>query len=250
MTQEMTEAQQKALTTVEAKLAQRANAIQKNMAVEGNMISLQKNGSFMLPGEETADELDMVVIDYRYRNQYYGGKAYRKGEYNPAVCVAIGDAQAGMTPLASSPQPQSIACDGCEMNEFGSASNGAGKACQNQLVLAVMFANPDRGDTVYLIKASPTAARPIASYLREITDEQGHPIKVITRFTGEDNGNYVKLKASMQTLNGDYLEHAQKLEHAERMLEANTGIDAAAVPEGGEQATAAQARGGKARSRD
>lgn len=242
---DMTVRQSTDMASIDAKLAARAAAMRENITVAGNNIAIQKNGSFKMPGGEERTELEAIILDYRYRNQFFP-KTYRKGEFTPAACFAVGDVQDGMTPSAEAPEPQSTACQGCPRNEFGSALNGGkGKACQNQFLVAVMLPDLGESEEVYTLKASPTAAKALAGYVSKMVDTYGHPIKAVTRFTIDASSDYAKLQVAYGGPNAAYAAHADFLSVAERALEA--------VPKSGEAApkdtTVAAGTGRQARER-
>lgn len=99
--------------------------------------TLQFDGA-PLPGNQAA----VVIVDAILENVYY------EGNYNPDVpqaptCFAFGRDDSEMEPHASvdtTPEfeRQSEACQGCPMNEFGTAIVGRGKACRNTRRLALI----------------------------------------------------------------------------------------------------------------
>jgi hypothetical protein len=206
------------LANIDAALQARALAMKQSIQVGGQNINIQKNGTFRLPNGEERDVLDMVIVDYKYRNQFYS-RPYRKGEFSPADCFAIGDDPTAMNPHVEAPVPVHPTCLGCPKNEFGSALNGgAGKACQNQLLLAIMFADLAESEEVYVLKASPTMVKAIAGHVVKLAEHYGHPIKAITRFGVDSSGDYPKLTAAFAGPNPDYTSHARFLGDADRAL--------------------------------
>lgn len=215
----MTEEKNQALVAAEAELNRRALAMKENIQVSTNVIGVQKNGKFKMPGGEERDELLAVIVDYRYRNQHFP-EDYQPGVFTPPNCFAIGTQQESMVPSIESPEAQNEQCTGCPKNEFGSAKNGTGKgkACQNQFLVAIMMPDLGESEEVFVLKASPTAARAVASYVTNMAEQQGHPMKAVTKFTIEV-GNWAKVKANFHAINNNWPEHFEYVSLAERVLE-------------------------------
>jgi hypothetical protein len=236
----------KALTNLEVELAKRAKAMTENIAVGGNSIIIQKNGTMKFPGGDERSTADMVILAYRYRNQYFP-KPYRKGEFSPAECYAFGMSQSGMHPAESVEAPVHPDCDTCPMNQFGTALNGGkGKACQNQFLVAVMMADLTDSEEVFSIKASPTVVKALSSYVLNMVDMYQHPIKVVTRFSVDASGDYSRLKAEFVGANPLFAEHAEHFAAADKLLDAmpKPKTDASVS----QQATAAEAPKRQARA--
>ncbi len=111
-----------------------------------------KFGNEELPGNQAA----VIILDSVRENTYY---AERFSEDNPQapICYAYGDgpdADETMAPHTSMQtdlsyfKPQSDTCKSCKWNEWGSADQGRGKACQNRRRLALVpagYYEPKRG---------------------------------------------------------------------------------------------------------
>ncbi len=206
------------LAALDAKLAARAKVMQESITIAGNNIMLLKSGEFKMPGGETREELEMVILDYRYRNQFYP-RAWKAGEFSPAECFAVGDEQAQLEPSPEAPKPQNADCATCPKAQFDSHPNGrGGKACQEQFLMAVMFADLGESEEVFLLKASPTAAAAASGYVTKMVEQSGHPIKVVTKFTVNTANDYPKLAVAFSAPNALYAQHAEHLSNAERLL--------------------------------
>lgn len=89
-----------------------------------------------LPGNEMA----VIILDSILENVYY------EGEYDPdnpqgPTCFAFGRDEKDIAPheiVVAAGNDQAPACNGCPMNEFGSADKGKGKACKNTRRLAMI----------------------------------------------------------------------------------------------------------------
>lgn len=220
-----------AMANIEAELAKKAEAMKENITFSGNTITLTQTGKLKLPSGDEFDELDLVVVDYRYRNQFFP-KPYKRGEFQPATCFAVGiQNNDNLIPSDDAPEKQAESCAACPKNVFGSHPNGSGKACQNQFIMAVMMADLGESEEMFMLKASPTAVKQIGGHILKMVDSYGHPIKTITRISVEEKGGYPKIKAAFAGPNGDYVAHAEHLQEAKRLLEASpvpaqTGVTA------------------------
>lgn len=151
-----------ALTTYDERWAQDAQkAAAAEPLVAGTWLSAKGGqltiGDEVLPGAQAA----VIVLDSYAENTYYGSK-YVPENPLPPICFALGRDGAPLAPdIASMSKamdyfmPQHIlnggqigGCEGCPMNEWGSAAQGRGKACQNRRRLVVIPAGyyaPRRG---------------------------------------------------------------------------------------------------------
>lgn len=133
-----------ALVNYDAKRAAAAQAFveQTHAAPSGDMLSI-KGGTFSLGDDVLGDQLVVCVLNSIYENSYFAGE-YREGVPQAPTCYAYGRPGEEMAPhpsMAEHPDhmaPQHHTCDGCPMNEFGSAPRGEGKACKNRVRLALI----------------------------------------------------------------------------------------------------------------
>lgn len=103
-------------------------------------------GEEVLPGAQAA----LIVLDSIAENTFYRGRFDAENPL-PPICYALGRDGETMFPHLEGmkqdmtyfmPQHfvngQPAGCDGCPMNEWGSAEEGRGKACQNRRRLVVI----------------------------------------------------------------------------------------------------------------
>lgn len=89
------------------------------------------------------NEMAVIVLDAVLENVYYEGKYDPDSPQSP-MCFAFGRDEKTMAPhkivVEASKQQcgASGLCSGCEMNEFGTAEVGRGKACRNTRRLAMI----------------------------------------------------------------------------------------------------------------
>lgn len=138
-----------ALTTYSEKWEQKADrAVEFEPLLTGQWLSV-KGGQLMigdvaLPGNQAC----MIVLDSVFENTYYG-KRYDQDNPMPPICYAMARPGQELFPhieMQKDPyfEPQHwdgqyvAGCQGCPMNEWGSADQGKGKACQNRRRLTVI----------------------------------------------------------------------------------------------------------------
>lgn len=123
------------------------------LSAKGGQLTI---GQEVLPGAQAA----LIVLDGYAENTYYGER-YDPENPLPPTCFAMARDGAEMSPDIESmkkdmsyfmPQHvvggQILGCDGCPMNQWGSAAQGRGKACQNRRRIAVIpagYYTPRRG---------------------------------------------------------------------------------------------------------
>lgn len=86
------------------------------------------------------NEMAAIVLDHVLLNRY-DAEDYDPDVMNPPTCFAIGRAEEEMVPhpsVVARGQQQHEKCEGCPMNEWGSAKKGRGKACGNRRRLVVI----------------------------------------------------------------------------------------------------------------
>lgn len=131
-------------------------------------IRITQNKKFVFPDETTSDgPLDLVIVDYVYRNEYYP-QPFRPNEIVPPTCFAVNEAQKALTPSPNSPAVQHPTCDGCKWDVFGSHPSGRGKACKNTIYMAVLPPDATEETPLWVIKTSPTAIQSFNAYVTKV----------------------------------------------------------------------------------
>ncbi len=149
-----------ALVSYEDRWAEQAQKAAEAEPAQGGTWLTAKGGQLMigdmaLPGNQAA----VIVLDSIRENTFYGAR-YDPENPLPPICYAMGRDEEAMFPHLDMQKdlnyfkPQHwregavYGCDGCPMNEWGSADQGNGKACQNRrrltLIPAGLF-NPKPG---------------------------------------------------------------------------------------------------------
>jgi len=130
------------------------NAVTKEANVGGGQFISFKGGQLSYQGNTIkGNELAVIALDSIYENAYYGDR-FDPDNPQPPVCYALGREEDELAPHPDSAHPQSDKCDGCPMNEFGTADNGKGKACKNTRRIAVIPGDPLDADTIQTAEAA------------------------------------------------------------------------------------------------
>lgn len=129
------------------------------LSVKGGQLAI---GEQVLPGAQAA----VIVIDSIRENTFYGAR-YEAENPLPPVCYALARDTDELFPHLDmqkdlnyfKPQHwkggQVVGCEGCPNNEWGSADQGRGKACQNRRRLSVLpagFYQPKRGSRDFTLE--------------------------------------------------------------------------------------------------
>ncbi len=158
-------------------LAKEAAEIAKRIATPtGDRIRFNANKSFITP-----DGLEGVVIDFVTANLFYDGP-YDRDNPAPPACFAIGPEPSLLVPSPNSPAKQSDTCSGCPNNQFGSASNGKGKACKNTRLIAFIPLTEDA--PIWIMSVPPTSIKAFDQYAHTLaTKHKTVPLGVVTQIT-------------------------------------------------------------------
>ena len=148
-------------------------------------------------GTETvldSTSLDIVVVGANPRlSKTWYAKAWTP-ESEPASpdCFSMD----GVSPDASSAEPQNDLCASCPQNAWGSKVTPQGKqikACSDQKRLAVVSADDPTGP-VYLLSVTPAALQGLSKYQKELS-LRGIPAEIVrTRVSFDTDASFPKLK--------------------------------------------------------
>lgn len=203
--------------------AQAAAMTERVSAPSGNAIRVTQDKQFQLPdGTKTPGPLELVIIDFVSKNAFYEG-SYDPKNIAPPACFSIGSVPIKMVPSANAPEPQSDTCATCPMNQFGSA--GAGKACKNSRVLAVLPPDADANTPIWTLTTSPTAIKNFDGYVSGVARTfQMPPISVITTVSFDENETYAKLVFSNPVPNPNLEAHFDRQAEAKDILAAEPDV--------------------------
>ena len=185
----------------------------------GKSIRIGQDKSFTLPdGTKTRESLQLVVVDFVSRNEYYEG-AYNKDDITPPNCFAIHPEPKQLVPSDNSPDKQCDDCASCPMNQFGSAPTGAGKACKNTRVLAVMPPDADDDTEIWTLKVSPTAIKAFDGFVAGVNRAfQLPPVGVVVTVGFSDAKDFPSLEFTDPQLNENVAVHFGRQDEAREML--------------------------------
>jgi len=166
-------------------LADASDASARTATVGGNTIGI-RNSKFTYKNELIGKTLEVVVVDYVHTNAWYD-TAFDPDNPAPPACVAISVDGDEMAPVKTSPKLQSEYCDGCELNAWGSADVGRGKACGEQYKLAVVAVGPGEDYStadMAVLTLPPTSRQNWTKYVKDVSDKlQRPPYGVLTEFS-------------------------------------------------------------------
>ena len=176
----------------EALKAQAASMSERTAPPSGNSIRVTQDKQFILPdGTKTPGPLELVIVDFTSKNAFYEG-AFDPKNIAPPACFSLGTDIKKMVPSKNAPVPQSADCGSCPMNQFGSA--GAGKACKNSRMLAVLPPDADENTPMWTLSTSPTANKGFDGFVTSVARVfQMPPIGVVATVGFDESETYAKL---------------------------------------------------------
>lgn len=172
----------------EEQLAREASDITKRIAApSGDRIRFNANRAFITPDGIEGETLEVVIVDFMSSNLFYEG-AFDRDNPQPPACFAIGPEPTLLVPSPNSPVKQADTCSACPNNQFGSASNGKGKACKNTRLLALMPASAidsEEGEApIWIMSVPPTSLKAFDSFVHSLAvKHKTVPIGVVTEIT-------------------------------------------------------------------
>lgn len=177
-------------------LAKEASEIAKRIsAPSGDRIRFNANKSFITPDGLEGEVLEGVVIDFVTANLFYDGP-YDRDNPSPPGCFAIGPEPSLLVASPNSPNRQSDTCAGCPNNQFGSASNGKGKACKNTRLIAFMPLTDD--PPIWIMSVPPTSIKAFDQYAHTLaTKHKTVPLGVVTQITLDPSSMFASPRFSV-----------------------------------------------------
>ncbi|MCL1964917.1 MAG: hypothetical protein FWF69_07635 [Firmicutes bacterium] len=129
---------------------------------------------FEVPGEEddtdTVKEFSAVILHHHTLNAYY--KTKYTGGNNPPDCGSFDGVTGEGDPGGS--------CKSCPLNQFGTADEGAGKACKNRRRIYVLR----EGEVFPLLLSLPTGSlKEFTKYIKKLLGKGKKSNMVVTRFS-------------------------------------------------------------------
>ncbi|MCL2817452.1 MAG: hypothetical protein FWD39_03575 [Clostridiales bacterium] len=129
---------------------------------------------FEVPGEEddtdTVKEFSAVILHHHTLNAYY--KTKYTGGNNPPDCGSFDGVTGEGDPGGN--------CKSCPLNQFGTADEGAGKACKNRRRIYVLR----EGEVFPLLLSLPTGSlKEFTKYIKKLLGKGKKSNMVVTRFS-------------------------------------------------------------------
>jgi len=184
----------------------------------------QKGGEFFeIPGLGQADSpMEVVIVDYISVNALYKGK-YDPNNIVPPDCWAINKELNAMAPSPNVSKPEAKSCSICPNNEFG--SDGAGKACKNTKLLAVVAPDSGDEDDLRYIRVSPTGLKSFNSFVSGVAARMKKPpVSVVVEMSIVPSGAGYTLSFGKYKPNPLYREHYSRREEALGVLTAEPSL--------------------------
>jgi hypothetical protein len=183
---------QTALVSLQERMkAELTNMRNTVMAPSGRNIST-KGKVFTFPDQKTSQgPITAVILDHRNFNTYYTA-AYNPQNPIPPKCFSISK-DLEMKPHADCGDPQNETCAACTWNKWGSAATGKGKACRNQVKLAIAAPDMTANDEPLIIKISPTGLKSWAALVNGLETIGLIPMQVLTEISFDPNAAYPTL---------------------------------------------------------
>lgn len=215
------------LALIDKQLASESQSIKEMVAAGGGgpRLTINNNGNWQTPdGAEIGPSIRVVVLDFITRHTWYP-HPYQKGNPLPPGCFAVGKNLGAMAPDDSSPERQHETCNGCPMNEWGSAAVGNGKACTQRREAAVILeeqANDIENAEIFVISFSPTQIKHFDGFVRQCERLLGGPpIKAVISIDAVPvpNARYFSVGFTDIAPNELYADHFQLRDEALGLLD-------------------------------
>lgn len=139
---------------------------------------------FKLGLMDLGNPTDLIVLGAIRQNVLFEGD-FRPGEPSLPTCAALDLEQDESTMKAPVAFAKAPTCAECSYNAWGSGK-GRGRACKNQVKLAVFPYDPkidySKGGRGAIVNLPPTSLKPWSEYVRHVTDDIVRPLfTVVTR---------------------------------------------------------------------
>ena len=177
----------------------------------GNTIGI-RNSKFTFKQEVIGRSMVAIALDFVHAQTYYDTK-FDPDNPAPPACHALSATGDDMQPFAKSPQKQNEFCDCCELNAWGSADVGRGKACAQQIKIALVAAGP--GETLAscemaIMTLPPTSLKNWNAYVKQLAKAHNlPPFAFYTRFSFEENEEWPVLTFEAESMVADVEELTQ-----------------------------------------
>lgn len=234
-----------ALVDIDSLLAKKASDLAKKISKpSGDLIKVTQAKKFRFPdGSESSNPFEAIILDFVSVYQYFPNPFVRD-EFAAPTCFAIGEEPSELRPSENSTDRQAESCAVCPQNQWGSARQGKGKACQNRRLLALVPKGQAADHPIWLLSVSPTGIKAFDNYVSAVAANfNAPPIKVVTTIGFDPKMDYPSLRFGNWSPNEELEACVGRMEEARKRL--LTEPDYSAL----EQARAAQAQQARPASR-
>lgn len=181
-------------------------------------IRVTQDKKFVLPDGTELTELQAIVVDFVYRNEYYPQQFNKKQPTGPS-CFAISAHAASLTPPSQLATKQADSCGTCQWNQYGSATTGSGKACKNTVFLALLPPDATPDSPLWVLKTSATAIRYFNQYVAKVATQAQVPVgAVVTKIFFDPGSTYASLRFAPLGPNEIFAETVVRAEEARKRL--------------------------------
>ena len=192
------------IATLEQEMAAAAEAMAAGLQVSSDKISTQ-NKAYKLPdGTILGPVMEAVVLGFTHSHSYYDNEQYDPQNIQEPSCYSDTIGNADKVPAASIEKPFSPNCDSCPNNQFGSASNGKGKRCKEEMRVALV---PKGTEGVVTLNIPPTGIKAFSKTINSIIKANGLPVKAMCRFEFNPSVQFSQPIITDATDNPDYAKH-------------------------------------------
>ena len=167
------------MADLEKKMAVHASSQKARINQPAGQNISTRNSRFAYKQEVIGKTLRAVVVDFIHCNAWYDS-AFDPDNPTPPACFAFSPDGEEMEPFAQSPLKQADFCNGCELNAWGSAEVGRGKACKNQYRLALIAPEEMTPDVITeaeiaVLTLAPTSLKNWDHMVRGLEDQLNRP---------------------------------------------------------------------------
>lgn len=170
-----------------AAMAQMAAGIEDSVNLGGNYISLKGGQLSYNGGIIPGNKMNVIVLDHILENLYYVDR-YDPDNPQPPAAYALGRDEEELRWHEDSIEPYAgELCKDSDINQWGSADQGRGKACKNVRRLALI--TEDSLDKVAeadvaMLRIPVTSVKAWAGYVRSLADQlKRPPLGVVTEIS-------------------------------------------------------------------
>jgi hypothetical protein len=184
------------LTEFDAELAAEAQKAKDTVEGIGGGLFASIRGGKLTIGDRVvpSGKIAVVIVAHTACKTYYPNGFDPKKAESP-TCYAFGDKLKGMIPHAQSAKTEHHECDTCPQNAFGTARQGNGKACKDQMRIAFVEGGSIEENGVHIpltdskvdlgklsasdmvkLNIPPTSLSAFAKYLKSVADLVQRPL--------------------------------------------------------------------------